>query len=511
MQRTKQLFRITILALLFLASAAHLWAQEDFYQTFDPQGTDFNSVVEAFNQLSSAPDERKFNVRTITAPQPIPFEKLTAQQAKEGLHWYGPGEYSVTVSKESRDHFRDVIAPALDRYFSKIALDKKEVTAEHESHIPMKRIGYGEFSIWECSKAFTEGASHLIIAHEPDLDPLFNATEERVPVSIDCTVFSIPEAYGNNLPKYDPVKKSSTVLYSFLVSEDGAFLYPITPCSIGNENACRTGVDSYGNFWSTFAGWAMGISGHDVCYERIARSEPFAVSEEVAQKAKKIKVMLERPKSLIVPDQVASLTLACEIIETGGVITIKPGTYQVDQTIPLCREFTITGSTGNPEDVVIQSTVGTIFDLSIWPKNREKGGSVTIKDLTLKVAAQKKWPMTDQLYELQKKIVELQSRQKPWESDSDECREAQKALRDFEEENRRSIYQEKDEIKSMPILFVQAGDQRIVNCRFESDSGPAVDFHGSELTSTMENCVILGCRYCGVNIESHTAPTLTDC
>lgn len=508
----KRFFLIAFFAHLLLASAAPMSAQEDFYRSFDPQETDFKSVVEAFNQLSRTPEERKFNIRTITVPQLIPFEKLTAEQAKEGLYWYGPGEYSVTVSQESRDHFRDVIVPALDRFFSKIALDKKEVTIDTQSYIPMKRNGYGDFSFGEVSKAFTKGTSHLIIAHEPDLAPLFNATEERVPVSIDCTVYNIPEAYGNDLPKYEPAKKSSTILYSFLVSEDGVFLHPIEPCFIGNENACRTRIDSYGNFLTTFAGWPMGVTGgSEVCYERIARSEPFAVSEEVAQKGKKIKVMLERPKSLIVPDQVATLPLACEIIETGVVITIKPGTYQVDHTIRLCREFTIAGSTGNPEEVVIQSDVGTIFDLSLWPKNREKGGSVTIKDLTLKVAAQKKWPITDQQLALKKRLIELQSHQKPWESESDECRAARKALRVFEDENRRSIYQEEDEIKDLPILFVQAGDQRIVNCRFESDCGPAIVFHGSELTTTMENCAILGCRYCGVNIEAYAAPTLTDC
>ena len=87
------------------------------------------------------------------------------------------------------------------------------------------------------------------------------------------------------------------------------------------------------------------------------------------------------PMKISVPDDFATIEDAYKNVKDGGIITILPGKYELSATIVVNRPVTFRGSTGRPEDIVIDCPTSDAFEIT--------GGSPSFQNLTVSSGTEK--------------------------------------------------------------------------------------------------------------------------
>jgi parallel beta-helix repeat protein len=80
------------------------------------------------------------------------------------------------------------------------------------------------------------------------------------------------------------------------------------------------------------------------------------------------------PMKITVPDDCPTIEEAYAKVKDGGIITIKPGKYELSKTLEIDRNVTFRGDTSDPESVVIDCASATAFKIT--------GGSPSFQNLT---------------------------------------------------------------------------------------------------------------------------------
>ena len=116
--------------------------------------------------------------------------------------------------------------------------------------------------------------------------------------------------------------------------------------------------------------------------EKLPNNRDLSITEElptkhdlpIAEKLPKLHVMF--------PRDISDLHQALEQLADGGVLTIQKGTHRIDQPLKIDRNIQLIGETGDPEDVIIESTGEACLIVS--------AENARVEGLTLKTTEDKK-------------------------------------------------------------------------------------------------------------------------
>ena len=140
---------------------------------------------------------------------------------------------------------------------------------------------------------------------------------------------------------------------------------------------------------------------------------------------------------VVVPDDCATIEAAYATVKDGGIITIKPGKYELTKTLEIDRKVTFQSSSENPEDVVIDCPDSNAFMIT--------GGSPSFKNLTVTSGG---------LYD-----------------------------------------------KENAAFYVTGGSPSISKCTITSRKGFGIVVEGKETDPTFEDCVVKACKTLGVVVK----------
>jgi len=155
---------------------------------------------------------------------------------------------------------------------------------------------------------------------------------------------------------------------------------------------------------------------------------------------------------ITVPDDVNSIQKALERIKSGGTITIQPGVYRLTQPLEINEDITLTGSTSDPKDVVIESVDSPVFNVT--------ADKAQIRYLSLMNRARNRSPASDE-----------------------------------------SLY----------AARITRGESEIVKCDISSTLSGAVYITGSGTKPQINSCKIHDASENGIWVSEYSQPRIVDC
>lgn len=156
------------------------------------------------------PEWREFDVSSFSAPPAIPFERLSAAEAKRSRRWYSEASVGLSIDAKSVAYYNDEIYPAAVGFFGKIASSSNAATVNAAIVSAKVRRGSAEtmrkrgsekagnegllLAIADAIKPMTSGTGCKVAVVRPKATD-FSTLKVGLPLPCDVVVFTIPEAY----------------------------------------------------------------------------------------------------------------------------------------------------------------------------------------------------------------------------------------------------------------------------------------------------------------------------
>lgn len=156
------------------------------------------------------PEWREFDVSSFSAPTAIPFERLSAAEAKRSRRWYSEASVGLSIDAKSVAYYNDEIYPAAVGFFGKIASSSNAATVNaaivsakvrRGSADAMRKCGSEKagnegllLAIADAIKPMTSGTGCKVAVVRPKATD-FSTLKVGLPLPCDVVVFTIPEAY----------------------------------------------------------------------------------------------------------------------------------------------------------------------------------------------------------------------------------------------------------------------------------------------------------------------------
>lgn len=157
-----------------------------------------NAHIENLKKWHLISEYRHFTPGSFTPPAEIPFEQLSAADAKKAQYWYGATRIHVCINEESVNYYNRVVYPEAVKFFGKIATDSKTSTVsakvrEKKDNLEEKSNGM-TLGIADAVEPLLTGRGCKVILIRTQ-ETAFANLKDGQSVRCEVTIFTIPEAY----------------------------------------------------------------------------------------------------------------------------------------------------------------------------------------------------------------------------------------------------------------------------------------------------------------------------
>ncbi len=152
-----------------------------------------DDYIAVLRQMADMPDYRQYEICNLSSPEQIPFEKLSAEQARESTLWFSRYKADVCVKEESLRYFADVLYPRYQAFLRKVS------SREHIAQLTIPVISHSGYTTLDIKQKVNEvfkkeKLGFCILLIKPKVSS-FRDIKEGDNVEVEFAYYELPEPY----------------------------------------------------------------------------------------------------------------------------------------------------------------------------------------------------------------------------------------------------------------------------------------------------------------------------